>query len=95
MVYLSFILSIALICFLSGIFFILFSKKKSQVFIGFALIFLTGIFFLSVEQLTAEALIFSLLGILSVIIILFFYVRDNVFRVIPAIDERREGNEPN
>lgn len=95
MVYLSFILSIAFICLLCGISFILFSKKSLQVFIGFVLIFLTGIFFLSVVQLTAEALIFSLLGVLSIILILFFYVRDKVFSVVPTIDERSEDNEPN
>lgn len=59
------------------------------------MIFLTGIFFLSVKQLTAEALIFSLLGVLSIILILFFYARDNVFGIAPSIDERREDNEPN
>ena len=95
MVYLSFILSIAFICFLCGILLILFSKKSLQVFIGFVLIFLTGIFFLSVVQLSAEALIFTLLGVLSIILILFFYVRDKVFAVIPTIDERIEDNEPN
>lgn len=95
MVYLSFILSIAFICLLCGILFILFSKKSLQVFIGIVLIFLTGIFFQSVVQLTAEALIFSLLGVLSIILILFFYVRDRVFSVVPTIDERREDNESN
>ena len=95
MVYLSFILSIAFICLLCGILFILFSKKSLQVFIGFVLIFLAGIFFLSVAQLTAEVLIFSLLGVLSIILMLFFYVRDKVFKVAPTIDERRGDNEPN
>ncbi len=95
MVYLSFILSIAFICFLCGIFLILFSKKSLQVFIGFVLIFLTGIFFLSVVQLNAEALIFTLLGVLSVILMLFFYVRDKLFTIIPTTDERIEDNELN
>ncbi|MHA1202411.1 MAG: hypothetical protein ACTSQ4_07810, partial [Candidatus Heimdallarchaeaceae archaeon] len=93
--YLSFILSIAFICFLCGILFILFSKKSLQVYIGLVMIFLAGMFFLSVTQLTAETLIFSLLGVLSIILIFFFYVRDRVFRVVPTIDERREENEHN
>ncbi|MHA1551121.1 MAG: hypothetical protein ACTSUP_10270 [Candidatus Heimdallarchaeaceae archaeon] len=95
MVYLSFILSIAFICLLCGIVLILFSKKSLQVFTGFMLIFLAGIFFVSVAQLTAEVVIFSLLGVFSIILILFFYLRDKVFRVVPTIDERREDNEPN
>ena len=95
MVYLSFILSIAFICLLCGIVLILFSKKSLQVFTGFMLIFLAGIFFVSVAQLTAEVVIFSLLGVFSIILILFFYVRDKVFRAVPTIDERREDNEPN
>jgi hypothetical protein len=52
-------------------------------------------FFLSAAQLTAETLTFSLLGVLSIILILFFYVRDRVFCVVPTIDERREDNEHN
>lgn len=95
MVYLSFILSIAFICFLCGIVFILFSKKILQVYIGLVLIFLAGMFFLSVAQLTAETLTFSLLGVLSIILMLFFYVRDRMFSVVPTIDERRENNEHN
>ena len=95
MVYLSFILSIAFICLLCGIVFILFSKKSLQVFIGFLLIFLAGMFFQSVTQLTAEVILFSLLGMLSIILISFFYVRDKMFRVVPTFEERREDNEPN
>ena len=95
MVYLSFYLSFAFICFLCSVLFILFSKKTLQIFFGLVLLFMSGTFFLLTVQLTAEALLFSLLGLFAILLILFFYTRDRIVDVTTISNTRSGKNEHN
>ncbi|MBY9001485.1 MAG: hypothetical protein KGD64_11250 [Candidatus Heimdallarchaeota archaeon] len=56
---------------------------------------MSGTFFLLTVQLTAEALLFSLLGLFAILLILFFYTRDRIVDVTTISNTRSGKNEHN
>lgn len=92
MVYLSIFAAVSIVIFLLGIIIIIFSRNRLQISFGFIMIIASGILILATQQLTAELIIFYLLGLLSIILILYFHLRDNII-VRTELNRNRSENK--
>jgi len=93
MVFLSYLIALSLICFCLGLLLLIFSKSKLQMNMSFIFLFLSGIFLISSSILSADTVLFFLLGLVTITIILAFHFRDQLLSNIHVEATRREEIE--
>ncbi len=92
MVFLNSLIALFFLCLCFSLLIIISTKKNVNILFGFLMMVLSGIFLLSFSELSAENVIFVILGLLVISIMFAFQFRD---KLIVSIESEDSGSDSN
>ncbi len=90
MVFLNSLIALFFLCLCFSLLIIISTKKNVNILFGFLMMVLSGIFLLSFSELSAENVIFVILGLLVISIMFAFQFRD---KLIVSIESEDSGSD--